>query len=220
MECQQPNITSSTSKDSEANRIGNHHDLILANREAAHRVGHSLIRRWGLTLPEDERTSAIDIALCEAAATYDPTRGTSLITWFFYSFKGELSNLLAERSDPCSGMNPRSIALDANEESDGDWARQLASPDHSPERTSFLEELRSLCHKALRELTELERVVVLETYLAEEKVAKLARRLGYSRGHLSLVKNNSARRLRGLINRRRDELDWESPVSDSSKEAA
>lgn len=196
-------------------------ELVLENRDAAHRVGRSLLRRWGFILPVDERNSAIDIALCEAALTYDPARGTSLITWFYYSFKGELGRILSERFDPCSIMNPKSLALDAEESPEGESVRiQLTSPEPSPERCSFVEELRRICRQALGELSELERLVILETYLGDEKVAKLARRLGYSRGHLSLVKNSSARRFCALVRQSHSDLTWDTDLPNPEKEAA
>jgi len=174
--------------------------MILAHREAAHRIGRGLIQRWGIELTPDERDSLIDLALCEAAAGYKPERGASLTTWFFYVLQGELKKARADRRDP-GVRGPTSMAItDTGYEGESEMpVVQIASTGPSPEREVHCGELRQICQRALDQIGELERTILVEIILGEEKVARLARRLGYSRGHLSLLKSSGARRLRGLL---------------------
>lgn len=174
--------------------------LIIAHRDAAHRMGLSVLRRWGIRLDRDEALALFDIALCEAAATYKPARGASLLTWFFYNLKTELRRFLEAEMKP-TALGGGAVSPHEGESSPEHPAAplQLESPETSPEEQTYQRELRTLCREALGRCSPLEREVVLECYVQGEKVARVARRLGYSRGHLSLVKRNATRRFRGAI---------------------
>ena len=57
-------------------------------------------------------------------------------------------------------------------------------------------ELKATCKKALDNLQPLERKVVLEVCIFEKKVAKVARSLGYSRGHVSETRTKAVNKMR------------------------
>jgi len=151
-----------------------------------------------LILSPDESTSTIDYALCEAALTFDSTRGATLLTWFFYALKTELGKLVNERT---RATMTRPICNSGEDHADEEWgaAVQVPCPAPSPERRSEQLQLTARCQNALKSLDDLERRVVLQVVVAEEKVARVARRLGYSRGHLSLIKSLGVKKLRSAL---------------------
>lgn len=79
-------------------------------------------------------------------------------------------------------------------ESDARHWIQLAADHPSPEREVETAELRAVLRKILATLEQLDRAVLLACYIEGENVAQMARVLGYSRGHLSLLKSNASRR--------------------------
>jgi RNA polymerase sigma factor (sigma-70 family) len=182
--------------------------LIIALRTKAHRLAFALLRRWGAYLEADEVRSAADLALCEAATRYIPRADSTFITYLFYFIKGAIARALVEQRR-ASG---HPIAVEAEgapilgrrlypEEADEGEAFEIAADrvHHCPERLAYLREVRRHCRSALAELTPLEHRVVLEVHVEGNKVAPLARHLGYSRGHLFTVRKVAERKLRARL---------------------
>ncbi len=191
------------------NEGGSFEEQVLHHRPMAHRLGWHLIRRWGLDLPRDDATSMIDYALCEALARFDPSRGAELSTYLYYVLKGELKRL--------KRLGTREIRnvplLDEREAQKSEESERITKeipscPNPSPEAETHGNHVRELCRKLVAELSEVQRQVVMDTVAGEENVASVARRLGYSRGHLSTLKNSALRRMRRGVRQKSCDLIW------------
>ena len=61
---------------------------------------------------------------------------------------------------------------------------------------SHLKEVLSVSSKALLKLTTLERSVMSEVYFKEKPITEVARSLGYSRSHISRIRNLAVSKLK------------------------
>jgi DNA-directed RNA polymerase sigma subunit (sigma70/sigma32) len=65
-------------------------NLIESHVEVAQKLAMNLMKRWNSRLPKEEVKSLANVALCEAAARFDETRGVKFVTYLFYFVKGQL----------------------------------------------------------------------------------------------------------------------------------
>lgn len=65
-------------------------NLIEAHIETAQKLAATIMKRWNSRLPKEEVQSLANVALCEAAARFDPDRGVKFVTYLFYFIKGQL----------------------------------------------------------------------------------------------------------------------------------
>jgi DNA-directed RNA polymerase sigma subunit (sigma70/sigma32) len=186
----------------------------------AHRLGWHLIRRWGLEISRDDAESMIDYALCEALSRFDETRGAEFSTYLYYVLKGELKRI---RRSMVRLQSCVPLAEDHDAEHDEDSFSpipRVASPTPSPEQELHQSNVRSLCERLMKGLTSVQKAVVMETVAGDENVAGLARKLGYSRGHLSTVKSATMRSLRSSVKAEKNELFWENNDYPITRQAA
>jgi RNA polymerase sigma factor (sigma-70 family) len=188
-------------------------ELVVNNRTTAQKLARSLLRRWACHMDMDEVTSIADLALCEAARRFDPTRNIQFITFLFHFVRGGLvaeirrcraSSATIFESDLRSSAERSGTESDNRDHGAVLSAMSSETPTESvenPERAFYLGELRSLCKEAMNELNELERTALINIHVLDEKVARLARRVGYSRGHLSMVRTNAIRKIRPMFAR-------------------
>ena len=195
-------------------------ELVLHHRPMAHRLGWHLIRRWGLEMSKDEATSLIDYALCEALTRFDSTRGAELSTYLYYVLKGELKRV--RRWNAKGSLN---MPLADEHEGHGDEENSVpmqraVCPKPSPEQELHHANVRSICKEVMDGLSQVQRTVVMETVAGESNVAGLARKLGYSRGHLSTLKNSALRTIRSQMRHRASDLLWDHRGASEERRAA
>jgi RNA polymerase sigma factor (sigma-70 family) len=180
--------------------------LIMKHREQAQRMACALLRRWGAHLTPDELTSAVDLALCEAALRYAPRPGAAFATYLFYFLKGEVIRSLTAASgqsveeshdarvnDDESGYHP---SVEEELPSEDEAAQMSSLQVKCPERETYLGELRAVCKDALAQLSTLERKIIVESHVEERDMVSMAKRLGYSRGHLFAIRKSAERKVR------------------------
>lgn len=193
---------------------------VLRHRPMAHRLGWHLIRRWGLELSRDEGTSMIDYALCETLARFDQDRGTEVSTYLYYVLKGELKRMRRTnlRAQLHLSINEPE-ATTREEDAPLSFVRPIC-PRPLAEQSIHEARLRTVCKRALTKLPSIQRKVLIESVAEGQSVAGLARRLGYSRGHLSSVKSSAMRTIRKQLRNQRQELLWDSEFRMPDSEAA
>ena len=181
-------------------RVKWEHELILGARPIARKMGMRFLHRWGARIEMDELESLADLALVEAAKCFNPTRGANFVTYLYFFLRGYLIREMTHRhhGEFLCGEGVDLERLSAHEQEGALFSEGAAlhSYEESPEHEMYVHEIREACHEALAALSELERTVVMEVHVQEVKVAALARRLGYSRGHLSEVRRHAFSMLR------------------------
>lgn len=184
-----------------ANKSGsiNKDTLILSHREGAMKLGRKILRKWGVTLDEDEVRSLADIALCEAAKGFDTEKGAQFVTYLYFYVKGELAREIGRRTKrdiPVELNEPTSVKRLERELQKGEVQALSAS---SPEADLVVKQVRSKCKEALEVLSELEREVMVRVHVYDFKVASVARTLGYSRGYLSDIRKGAAFKMQAYL---------------------
>ena len=181
--------------------------LIINNRTTALKIARSLLKRWDIFLDLPEIQSISDSALCEAVRGYDTTRGTKFITYLFPYIKGAL---IAEFKFAKKGAwSSHELYSPASEydaqtdiESNNNGTAEIATePSASPEYQTYLKELQLICSEALSHLQPLEREVIIQVDMLEEKVAHYARRIGYSRPYLSSLHSKAINKIQPYLER-------------------
>ncbi len=176
-------------------------DLVMENRTAALRIARSLLRRWNLFLDISEVQSLADIALCEAVRGFDESRGTRFITYLFPYIKGvlisELKSIQKDRMHRSADSHDHGASEDNHLESE--MVEMVADESTSPEHQTYRAELRVICDMALKTLQPIEREALIGVHVMDDKVAQLARRIGYSRPYLSSVRTRAIEKLHPIF---------------------
>ena len=188
-------------KISEAERI---EKLVIDNRLSAQKLGYSILRRWGVRIEKEELHSVIDYALCDSAIRYIPNKGASFPTYFYYHLRGHLIRLVADLK-----MASTTYAqLGADSMSDPDQHTYIhpnfmlptlvkSELVNSPESLAIKEEELSHCSYSVDKLDKLEQAVLTRIY-NNEPLTKVARSLGYSRCHISRIKQQALDKLKAI----------------------
>ena len=187
--------------------------LVLSSRESAQRLGHYILRSWGARLEQEEFVSAVDLALCEAAARFDPKRKVKFSTFLFFYLKRALirsiqfsKGLPSISLEEVSDLSTRRARLRSEEVRAKALERSGLIDYHSPEQIAYQQEVGRQCRAALDKLSELERAIVVRVHVMGFKLARVARQLGYSRGHVSELKGRAFRKLRQDFGHLHDEI--------------
>ncbi|MBX7138539.1 MAG: sigma-70 family RNA polymerase sigma factor [Oligoflexia bacterium] len=177
-------------------------ELVVENREAAHKMAAYFLRRWAVRMDEEEVRSLADLALCEAAKRYRGPTLSKFTTYLYYYIKGELvraikrecqNSSLARLNDPdSSDKSAENVSVHERDEL-GQCSAQ------SPEEECEASELRGGFKRAFKTLTGLEKEIIFHVYVNEFKVASVARKLGYSRGHVSDMRRRALNKMRDLM---------------------
>lgn len=184
--------------------------LILENRTSAQRMARSLLKRWGAFLDSEEVVSLTDLSLCEAARSFDPNRGVRFTSFLFYTLRGNLIRALTEscrrgaimtESDmQCAETGNNTNAEGGSRSRSMDQRATTGEEEEScPEKVTYLKELRAHCNRALNQLSQLERKIVIDVHVLDWKVARVARKIGYSRGHVSALRKDAFAKLRPML---------------------
>lgn len=181
------------------------HALILESRGIALSLAYKMLRHWGASLDQDDVTSAVDLALCTAAQRFDRNAGVAFLTFAYYSVKGELIKIIktqVAQSNELIGNCAASVQIAEHAlPEEGFELDRMADPADlsSPEHQCFLSELREQCNAAFEKLSDLEKKVIFLADYEEMKVARVARKLAYSRGHTSMVRHRALRKMRSEL---------------------
>lgn len=166
--------------------------LVVENRIKARKLARSILRRWHARMDLEEVDSIVDLSLCEAVKRYNPEKGASFITFFFYHLRG---NLIRAVSSAVSQNSEGNTAEDLNSYrsvNSQEIAEALSGSEaQQPDDVLFKKELVSLGLQACAKLDQLERQVIERIYLGEEQLLDIAKSLGYSRCHISRVKRKA-----------------------------
>ena len=172
-----------------------------------------LLKGWSARLATDDFVSAVDLALCEAASRYTPSDRASFITYLFYFIKGELLETLKQQGRPVAPglVEPapaEQVEGHASEDSraDGDPIDYIGDLSLAPDRLAYLNELREACLLAMQELSEMEQMVLVERDLFQEKMTTVAKKTGYSRGHLFLLQKQATQKMRAALASIQDDM--------------
>lgn len=176
--------------------------LILEHRTTALKIARSLLRRWNLFIDINEVQSLSDIALCEAVRGFDESRGTRFSTYLFPYIKGILIAELKSVKRDQLHQAPTATISQGFEDSYLETEAYLHSSSESvtdesetPEHHTYRRELREICAKALGTLLPLERQTLVGVHVMDEKVAQLARKIGYSRPYLSSIRTRAIEKM-------------------------
>ncbi len=186
------------------------HDIIINHRITARKLARHMLKRWNARLDQEEIDSVADLALCEAARGFDPKEGSAFSTYLFYFLKGSLIKAMQMNKGVIINISLCDGEMRKRTYSDGvedqyiveDTRGALDDPDapnSSPERGFYLLEIRRKCNEALLALSNLEREVVVNVHIFDYKVANVARRLGYSRGHISNMRKVALKKLQNQL---------------------
>lgn len=176
--------------------------LVIEFRGKARKLARSILRKWHSRLDLEEVDSVVDLSLCEAVRRFNPDKGASFITFLFYHLKGNLVRAVASaaNANAIPVIDPETGALTtySKDQNNGrainaiEVAEALCNHEQVlPDEHLYKKELTRLSHEACESLEALEREVILGAYMGEEQLMDIAKRLGYSRCHISRVKRKA-----------------------------
>ncbi len=186
--------------------------IVLEHRMLAKRIAKAMLKKWRSYYEPDELQSIVDIALCEAARAYRPEVGAKFSTFYFYHLKGRLVREIvrqrAQRKLSAARLPQMLASGDEHEEPSlealGKEPNRL-SPEidavAGPDDVYYRKQLLDLSNQALATLGELEREIIRQLYFHGETSVTVARKLGYSRGHVSRLHSRAIKKLRRFAER-------------------
>ena len=183
------------------------HDYSVASREIAFKMARKMLCAWSAPLDRDECRSLVDLALVKAARCYNPDGGSRFTSYMYFFLHGELTRAIgrAMRDGTTVSLEQMKDSRKREPGSDGDTEDSLRFPcqdgalfegEHSPEHQAYLSEIRLRCRNAFAKLTHFEQRVVEAVHINGLQVTVAARRLGFSRGHISKTRTDALRKLR------------------------
>lgn len=174
--------------------------LVLKYRLKARKLARSILRKWHARLDLQEVDSVVDLSLCEAVRRFNPKKGASFITFFYYHLKGNLIRAVSEAANAHAvpGLSEQEV-VHTSQVATGDFhatasdvAEALVSDDYeSPDEMLFRRQMAHFSSLACNRLDPLEREVIYRIYVKEQQLMEIARTLGYSRCHISRVKRQA-----------------------------
>ena len=176
--------------------------LILFHRAAARKMAQRLLIHWNARIEDEEIGSIADLALCEAAKCYDERKGAGFSTYLFFYLRGflirEIStrrrNFLSFKEEATlDHLISKDFQDDPSMDNAFDFFQQQA---FKPDDALYSKELQNACGRAVQNLSDLERKIVLRVHVFDFKVAAVARQLGYSRGRISEIRRQAFFKLR------------------------
>lgn len=181
--------------------------LILASRDVAFRMARRMLRAWSAPLERDETQSLVDLALVKAARCFRPEEGCRFTSYLYFFLHGELTRAVSRAVRDTGTLSLEHLhqsrrrvpEIDReSEEVSSQFPQEssLSEGSHSPEHEVYLAEIRLHCRNALARLTHFERRVVEAVHINGLQVTAAARRLGFSRGHVSKTRTDALRKLR------------------------
>lgn len=179
--------------------------LVLDHRDHGKRLAWSFLSSWRISLHQDEVTSVVGAALCEAASRFDPTRGVEFKTFFFYHLRGmllkEISRVIQEQR--VLQFVPHYVVSGGTDNSDnsnhGSWGGFPIIDRNNPENILEKREVANRCWEACAELDPLEQEVLIRFFVNDEPLIEIADELNYCRCHISRVKSRALDKLGRLL---------------------
>ena len=141
--------------------------------------------------------------MSKAANRFDPDRGVSFKTFFFYHLRGmllkEISRVIQEQK-LCQFIPSTAVGAIGSGEHVmlSKWAVPLVEH-NNPERILAQREVARLCWKACSTLDDLEQEVIVRSFAHDEPLVDIAKELGYCRCHISRVKTAALTKLGKIL---------------------
>lgn len=162
---------------------------ILKNQERAVRFAQHQSKLFGIYVVRDEMESLANLALCEAAAKYDPKKGAKFSTYLYFHVKAQLiDHLRASRKAPLLLAPDEGLG-------DDDDTQQIPDVQPTPEKAFALAELRGGLEKAVARLSDAERKIIALCAVEDRRVKDVAKDLGYSRVSVSRIKQRAYKKI-------------------------
>lgn len=185
-------------------------ELVLEFRTKARKLARSLLRKWHARLDIQEVDSIVDLALCESVKRFDPKVGASFMTFLFYHLRGHLIRTITAAADASGYGLSDDVRRDADFYFAGGQAINASevaealssSPAEKPDDALFKKELLQLSVQARTKLDKLELEVIERLYFDHQPLLDVADSLGYSRCHVSRVKQRALNCMRSEIEAR------------------
>ncbi len=181
--------------------------LVTRYRAECIRLALSMLRRWKCRIERDELQSIVDVAVCDAASRFEPTRGVAFMTFLYYHLKGNLVKSIRTRSDRTtvliddlgrSGEWSDATGREYYTEDSFAYASRTAEPLIS-EEILYERQLLKLCRQVCESLVGAERDVILRTYFDGDDMDKVMAATGYSRGHICRIKKGALAKVRRRV---------------------
>lgn len=183
--------------------VVNFEKLVIDHRENGRKLARSILRRWRVRMAASEIDSIVDLTLCEAASRFSPKKGAAFMTFFFYHLRGQLVRAVSSAAQNCSmfvnagsasDMDPGDFRFQASETVFLSLAEESSAVPHeveNPEELLLKKEKTEICESACRQLSDLERTIIMRSFRDDESLVDIARSMGYSRCHISRVKKKA-----------------------------
>lgn len=170
--------------------------LVLRHREKGRKIAWRILAAWGCRLAKDELFSATDLALCEAAQNYNPSKGASFITYAYLFIKGCLARAIYNQRNAQAALcrhNPDGCDDDCTQE-----VEAFLNAEDESEGIGQVENTQ-ICKLVLGVLSNLESQVIIRSYVKEEKMASIANSMEISRSYLFEVRSRALNKARSLV---------------------
>ncbi|MCX7953028.1 MAG: sigma-70 family RNA polymerase sigma factor [Deltaproteobacteria bacterium] len=159
------------------------------------KVAKSLLKKWNSTIEQEEIDGIVNLSLAEALNKFDPTKGTSIITFLYYHLKGNLIKHIE------ATVKNKEVPI---EEAGIDFYNSKLVDEHcvidtqlvyDPEKNLDRKQIMERFYEALENLSDLERKVLTLNLEEGMKVQHIAKKLNLSRSYLSRLKHQALKRV-------------------------
>ena len=172
----------------------NFEKLVLEHRISARKMASTILQKWGCYLELEELHSLVDLALCTAAQSYCPNRGTEFTTFLYYYLLGQLRISITGRAKDIHIFTE----MQGQSFSEPEEGKEV---DHIVHQKQLFELILNEC----QHLEEVENQILRKVYTDDQQVKKVAQELGLSRAHVSRVKTKALTKLRRRVRNRLEE---------------
>jgi RNA polymerase sigma factor (sigma-70 family) len=174
-------------------------ELVIEFRTKARKLARSVLRKWHARLDLQELDSIVDLSLCEAVKKFDPAMGASFMTFLFYHLKGNLIRSITIAAEARGyglaeelRFNDQMYYIGGEAINSYEVAEALIGTENeAPDEALMKKELIGLSQKARTKLDKIEDQIIERLFIAQEPLLDIADSLGYSRCHISRVKQRA-----------------------------
>ena len=175
-------------------RTNDFEELVLEHRISARKMASAILQKWGCYLELDELHSLVDLALCTAAQSYCPNKGTEFTTFLYYYLLGQLRIAITGRAKDVHIFTE----MQGQNFSETEKNKEV---DHIVHQKQLFELILNEC----KQLEDVENQILRKVYTNDQQVKKVAQELGLSRAHVSRVKTKALVKLRRRVRNRLEE---------------
>lgn len=178
--------------------------LVEANIKLAQKLAWEYARKWGL-LPKlridmDDLLSIMYLELCNAAQSYDPTRGYTFATYFYQCGLNAARILIRDSRTHKRRASITAVSLDMPVDVDGrTLADMIPADEPTPEDVACAASDVAMLRRSIAALPERRQKILHLHYWQGMQQWRIGEELGMAQANVSRILRNNKQRIRKMI---------------------